>query len=50
MKEALGNLLTPDEGHETEGVLLIMEILIGDHPTLAEFLLSNLAMEIIFFA
>ena len=38
LREALGNLLTP-QGQEPEGVLLIMEILIGDHPDLAEFLL-----------
>ena len=35
---------------ESGNALLIMEILIGDHPVLAEFLLEGLALEILTFA
>jgi len=50
LKLALNNLLRvkPKEKIE-DGILLITEILISDHPTMAEYLLKNLSFQLLYF-
>ena len=50
LREALANLLQPRTEKTQENVLVIIEILIGDHEALTEFLLEALAHQIVTFA
>lgn len=49
LMQSLKNLLVSNK-KSSESVLIIMEILISDHPTLTEFLLEGLAFQIVSFA
>ena len=49
LQEALSKLLSNKVHSKGEGTLLILEIILADHPSLTKFLLSQLSFNIISF-